>query len=62
MENSTGYINAGQTFPAVPIAENDARESLNPFSIKLNIRKIKANHGIIRNGHTGILTAWGCIK
>lgn len=59
MENSQGYSSPGRPFPAVAVTAEDVTKSLKPLAEDLNVQEVAAGRGVVRAGHTGMLTATG---
>jgi len=59
MEGSEGYSNSGKYFPAVRISKKEVEKALLPFASELTVKKISANNGLVRKGHTGMIFAFG---
>lgn len=62
MENSEGYTSPGKQFPAVAITGKDIKKSFKSYTKNLNIKKITANQGLVRKGHSGMLFVSGKVK
>lgn len=59
MENSQGYDSPGRSFPAVAVTAKEIMRSFKPIATNLHIHSVMAGHAIIREGHTGMLIAYG---